>query len=208
MNATEDTLLHNANLFLWRSDGLSDACKLCGMQQTLPHVSNQCPTSLHLKWYNLEVIVNDHFFRLEIASLQICRVTTIHLPSPHCPHWSLSWSRALEHWQLHWRFTSHVNSPAAIRQGMRKPTTWSKASMLIWWKKLGGQVSTVQSWSLCRQVVEVLSIQHVLMIDKLIKEGMRSYARWHHSNCHHRVKQDLDHEKVEGPRIFSNSVEP
>ena len=53
LNAAQDTLPHNANLALWRrSDGLSDACKLCGMRQTLPHVLNQCPVSLHLRRYN------------------------------------------------------------------------------------------------------------------------------------------------------------
>ena len=65
MNAAQDTLPHNANLSRWRrNNGLSDACKLCGMRQTLPHVLNQCPISLQLRRYNtrhdavLEVIVN------------------------------------------------------------------------------------------------------------------------------------------------------
>ena len=39
LNAAQDTLPHNANLALWRRrDGLSDACKLCGIRQTLPHI--------------------------------------------------------------------------------------------------------------------------------------------------------------------------
>ena len=54
LNAAQDMLPHNANLALWRRrDGLSDACKLCGMSQTLPHILNQCPVSLHLKGYNV-----------------------------------------------------------------------------------------------------------------------------------------------------------
>ena len=53
MNAVQDTLPHNANLALWRKkDGLSDACKLCGKRQTLPHILKQCPTALHLRRYN------------------------------------------------------------------------------------------------------------------------------------------------------------
>ena len=54
MNAAQDTLPHNANLAMWRSkEGLSDACKLCGRRQTLPHVLNQCPTALQLRRYNV-----------------------------------------------------------------------------------------------------------------------------------------------------------
>ena len=53
LNAAQDTLPHNANLALWkRRDGLSDACKLCGNRQSLAHVLNQCPISLHLRRYN------------------------------------------------------------------------------------------------------------------------------------------------------------
>ena len=54
MNAAQDTLSHNANLSLWKKcNSLSDACKLCGQRQTLAHVLNQCPTSLHLRRYNI-----------------------------------------------------------------------------------------------------------------------------------------------------------
>ena len=54
LNAAQDTLPHNANLALWRRrDGVSDTCKLCGMRQTLPHILNQCPVSLHLRRYNI-----------------------------------------------------------------------------------------------------------------------------------------------------------
>ena len=54
LNAAQDTLPHNANLALWRRrDGLSDACKLCGKRQILPHILNQCPVSLHLRRYNV-----------------------------------------------------------------------------------------------------------------------------------------------------------
>ena len=53
LNVAQDTLPNNANLALWRKkDGLSDACKLCGEKQTLPHVLNQCPTALNLRRYN------------------------------------------------------------------------------------------------------------------------------------------------------------
>ena len=65
VNTAQDTLPHNANLALWRrKEGLSDACKLCGMRQTLPHVLNQCPIALQLRRYNtrhdavLQVIVS------------------------------------------------------------------------------------------------------------------------------------------------------
>jgi hypothetical protein len=38
---------------VWRrKEGLSDACKLCGRRQTLPHVLNQCPVALQLRRYN------------------------------------------------------------------------------------------------------------------------------------------------------------
>ena len=53
LNAAQNTLPHNANLSLWKSrDGLSDACKLCGIRQTLAHVLNQCPIALQLRHYN------------------------------------------------------------------------------------------------------------------------------------------------------------
>ena len=53
LNGAQDTLPHNANLALWRSkDGVSDACRLCGIWQTLPHVLNQCPVALTLRCYN------------------------------------------------------------------------------------------------------------------------------------------------------------
>ena len=53
LNATQDTLPHNANLAVWRrKEGLSDACKLCGLRQTLAHVLNQCPIALQLRRYN------------------------------------------------------------------------------------------------------------------------------------------------------------
>ena len=54
MNVAHDTLPHNTNLSLWKKcDSLSDACRLCGRRQTLAHVLNQCPTSLHLHCYNI-----------------------------------------------------------------------------------------------------------------------------------------------------------
>ena len=53
LNGAQDTLPHNANLALWRSkDGVSDACRLCGIRQTLLHVLNQCPVALTLRRYN------------------------------------------------------------------------------------------------------------------------------------------------------------
>ena len=54
INTAQDTLPHNANLSLWKKyDSLSDVCRLCGRRQTLAHVLNQCPTSLHLRRYNI-----------------------------------------------------------------------------------------------------------------------------------------------------------
>ena len=53
MNAAQDTLPHNANLAMWkRKESLSDACKLCGVRQTLPHVLNQCSVALQIRRYN------------------------------------------------------------------------------------------------------------------------------------------------------------
>ena len=44
---------HTVNLAVWRrKEGLSDACKLCGLRQTLAHVLNQCPIALQLRRYN------------------------------------------------------------------------------------------------------------------------------------------------------------
>ena len=51
--AAQDTWPHNANLALWKKNTLLDACKLCGKRQTLPHVLNQCPIALKLRWYNV-----------------------------------------------------------------------------------------------------------------------------------------------------------
>ena len=65
LNATQDTLPHNANLSVWRrKEGLSSVCKLCGDRQTLSHVLNHCEIALELRRYNtrhdsvLEVIVD------------------------------------------------------------------------------------------------------------------------------------------------------
>ena len=53
LNATTDTLPHNANIALWRKDsGLSAACKLCGERQTLCHILNNCKVALDLRRYN------------------------------------------------------------------------------------------------------------------------------------------------------------
>ena len=70
LNAAQDTLPHNANLAVWRKEGLSSQCKLCcGGRQTLSHVLNHCKAALELRRYNtrhdsvLEVIadfVRDH----------------------------------------------------------------------------------------------------------------------------------------------------
>ena len=51
LNASHDTLPHNANLHLWRKKG-SDLCPLCGERQTLLHVLNACNTALNLRRYN------------------------------------------------------------------------------------------------------------------------------------------------------------
>ena len=52
LNAVQDTLPHNANLAMWRREGLSSACKLCGERQTLLHVLNNCPEALNMRQYN------------------------------------------------------------------------------------------------------------------------------------------------------------
>ena len=43
-----DTLLHNANLHLWRWRR-DDPCLLCGNRQTLMHVLNMCPVTLQAR---------------------------------------------------------------------------------------------------------------------------------------------------------------
>ena len=50
LNASQDTLPHNANLSRWKN--LPSSCKLCGERQTLHHVLNHCPVALGLRRYN------------------------------------------------------------------------------------------------------------------------------------------------------------
>ena len=53
LNASSDTLPHNANLAIWRkNEHLSAACKLCGERQTLCHILNNCKVALELRRYN------------------------------------------------------------------------------------------------------------------------------------------------------------
>ena len=53
LNAAHDTLSHNSNLSVWRREaGLSAQCKLCGQQQTLLHVLNNCEMVLQLQRFN------------------------------------------------------------------------------------------------------------------------------------------------------------
>ena len=52
LNATMDTLPHNANLHLWKKSP-SPTCKLCPEKQTLSHVLNSCSTALNHHRFNL-----------------------------------------------------------------------------------------------------------------------------------------------------------
>ena len=64
LNATSDTLPHNANLSLWRkSANLSAAYKLCDERQILCHILNNCKVALNLHRYN-----NRHDKILQIIS--------------------------------------------------------------------------------------------------------------------------------------------
>ena len=51
LNASHDTLPHNANLSLWGKK-ISDQCLLCGERQSLIHVLNACIKALELRRYN------------------------------------------------------------------------------------------------------------------------------------------------------------
>ena len=51
LNAALDVLLHNSNLHLWKKKN-SPACTLCGGNQTLLHVLNNCTTARDLRRYN------------------------------------------------------------------------------------------------------------------------------------------------------------
>ena len=51
LNAAQDCLPHNQNLFLWKKKP-SDSCPLCGNTQSLVHVLNNCNVALHLRRYN------------------------------------------------------------------------------------------------------------------------------------------------------------
>ena len=50
LNAALDTLPHNANLQLWQKS--SSACRLCGKNQSLLHVQNNCSVARDLRRYN------------------------------------------------------------------------------------------------------------------------------------------------------------
>ena len=51
LNAALDVLPHNSNLHLWKKKN-SPACTLCGGNQTLLHVLNNCTTARDLRRYN------------------------------------------------------------------------------------------------------------------------------------------------------------
>ncbi len=72
LNASQDTLPHNANLSLWRN--LPSSCKLCGERQTLHHVLNHCQVALTLRRFNVR-----HDAVLEVIS----RFVSSHLPPDH-----------------------------------------------------------------------------------------------------------------------------
>ena len=50
INAVQDVLPHNVNLHRWHKEN-SKACPLCGQNQTLMHVLNNCKASLHSNRY-------------------------------------------------------------------------------------------------------------------------------------------------------------
>ena len=50
INAVQDVLSHNVNLHRWHKED-SKACPLCGQNQTLMHVLNNCKASLHSNRY-------------------------------------------------------------------------------------------------------------------------------------------------------------
>ena len=52
LNAALDTLPHNANLHLWQKKS-SSACHLCGNNQSLLHVLNNCSVARDLRRYNI-----------------------------------------------------------------------------------------------------------------------------------------------------------
>ena len=52
LNAALDTLPHNANLHLWQKKS-SSACHLCGNNQSLLHVLNNCSVARDLSHYNI-----------------------------------------------------------------------------------------------------------------------------------------------------------
>ena len=51
LNASHDTLPHNANLYMWKKKN-TNLCPLCNEKQTLIHVLNACNTALNLRRYN------------------------------------------------------------------------------------------------------------------------------------------------------------
>ena len=72
LNASQDTLPHNANLALWK--GHPSECKLCGETQTLLHVLCSCPVALQLRRFNVR---HDQVLRV------IFNFLTEHLPPAH-----------------------------------------------------------------------------------------------------------------------------
>ena len=142
MNAVQDTLPHNANLALWRKkDGLSDACKLCGKRQTLPHILNQCPTALHPRRYNgrhdavLEVIeqgIRPHLSEGDCLLVDLPDAQPYTFPTPISALISFFGTIATKPCAL-W------NSPSAMRQDTTKLTPIRPISVRIWWKRLRNQ---------------------------------------------------------------------
>ena len=62
LNASQDTLPHNANLACWHPH-LQDSCKLCGARQTLHHILNSCPVALHSR--HLSCLSSTHLSRMQ-----------------------------------------------------------------------------------------------------------------------------------------------
>ena len=85
LNGALDTLPHNANLHLWKKKE-HEKCLLCGERQTLIHVLNACPVSLHQRRYNrrhdavLELITNIINSALQPSQKMCSDLTTYHFP--------------------------------------------------------------------------------------------------------------------------------
>ena len=70
LNVTLDVLPHNSNLHLWKKN--NSACTLCGGNQTLLHVLNNCTTARDLRRFNS---------RHDLVLQDIASAIKLHLPA-------------------------------------------------------------------------------------------------------------------------------